>query len=281
MKSFVPLLGSALALAIASPACAQDSAAREDTVFDGDYLSVGVGAAVVPSYDGSDDYVVSPVPLVQGSIKGVGINPRAAGLALDFVPDAAEGPGFNLGVAGRLRLNRTRQIKDPVVKSLGELDTAVEVGPTAGVRFPGVLNPYDSLTVTTDVLWDVAGAHDGMVVNPSIAYFTPLSRGMAATLSLNAEYGDDSFADYYYSITPGQSLASGLPAYQADGGFTKAGASLLMAYDLDGELANGGLALFAVGSYSRMLGDAKDSPIVSIRGSANQWAGAIGIGYTF
>ena len=31
----------------------------------------------------------------------------------------------------------------------------------------------------------------------------------------------------------------------------------------------------------RMLGDAADSPITSIRGSANQWRGAVGIGYTF
>jgi len=30
-----------------------------------------------------------------------------------------------------------------------------------------------------------------------------------------------------------------------------------------------------------MLGDPKRSPVTSIRGSANQWFGAVGIGYTF
>lgn len=279
MKFVATALGSAFALATV-PACAQDTEGQKD-VFDGDYLSVGIGAAYGPSYDGSDDYVVSPVPLLQGSFKGVGIDPRAAGLALDFIPDHNRKVGFDLGVAGRVRMNRARQIKDPVVKSLGKLDTAVELGPTAGVSLAGLLNPYDSLTFSVDTLWDVAGAHDGMVVDPSVAYFTPFSRGMAGSLTLSTEYADDDFADYYYSVTPAQAGTSGLPAFQADGGFTKASATLLLGVDLDGELQNGGLALFAVGSYSRMLGDAKDSPFTSIRGSADQWFGAIGVGYTF
>jgi outer membrane scaffolding protein for murein synthesis (MipA/OmpV family) len=265
---------------LAAPAAAQD-AASEPSVFDGDYLSVGVGAAYGPSYAGSDDYVIFPVPLVQGSFHGVGIDPRSGGVALDFIPDPDKGVGFNLGVAGRVRLDRSRKIKDPVVRSLGKLDTAIEVGPTAGVTIAQVLNPYDSLTFTTDALWDVAGAHKGMVVDPAVTYFTPLSRGIAASLSLSAEYADGKFADYYYTITPLGSAASGLPVFDAGSGFTRAGANVLLGFDLDGDLQNGGLALFVVGGYSRMLGDAKRSPVTSVRGSADQWLGAVGLGFTF
>ena len=236
------LLAGALVLPAAAPAAAQDAAAQP-SVFEGDYLSVGVGAAYGPSYAGSDDYVVYPVPLVQGSFHGVAINPRSGGVALDFIPNPDDGVGFNLGVAGRVRLDRAHRIKDPVVRQLGKLDTAVEVGPTAGVTIPHLLNPYDSLTLGTDILWDVAGAHKGMVVDPSIAYFTPLSRGIAASLSLSAEYADGKFADYYYSITPAGAAASGLPAFDAGSGFTKAGANLLLGFDLDGDLENGGVAL--------------------------------------
>jgi len=268
------------ALALASSAAAQD-AAIEPTVFDGDYLSVGALAAYGPTYAGSDDYTVYPVPLVQGSFHGVAIDPRSGGLALDFIPDPADGLGFNLGVAGRVRLDRAHRIKDPVVRSLGKLDTAVELGPTAGVTIPHLLNAYDSLTLGTDVLWDVAGAHKGMVVDPAVTYFTPLSRGIAASLSLSAEYADSKFADYYYTITPAGSLASGLPVFDAGSGFTRAGANVLLGFDLDGNLANGGLAVVAVGGYSRMLGDARRSPVTSVRGSANQWLAALGIGFTF
>jgi MipA family protein len=265
---------------LASPAMAQD-AASEPSVFDGDYLSIGAGAAYGPSYAGSDDYVVYPVPLLQGSFHGVGIDPRSGGVALDFIPDPEKGAGFNLGVAARVRMDRAHKIKDPVVRSLGKLDTAIEVGPTAGVTIAQVLNPYDSLTFTADALWDVAGAHKGMVVDPSVSYFTPLSRGIAASLSLSAEYADSKFADYYYTITPLGSAASGLPVFDAGSGFTRAGANLLLGFDLDGNLENGGLALVLVGGYSRMLGDAKRSPVTSIRGSADQWLGAVGLGFTF
>jgi outer membrane scaffolding protein for murein synthesis (MipA/OmpV family) len=268
------------ALVLAAPAAAQD-AAPEKSALDGDYLAVGLGAGIAPSYDGSDDYTVFPVPLVQGSLGGVGINPRAGGVALDFIPDPPGKVGFNLGVAARVRMSRTHKVHDPVVNRLGKLDTAVEVGPTVGVSFPHVLNAYDTLTFTVDALWDVAGAHDGMVVDPLVSYTTPLSRGILANLSLNAEYGDGRFADYYYSVSPAGSLASGLPAFDADGGFEKVGTRLLLGCDLDGDIANGGPAVFLLGGYTRMLGDARRTPLTSLRGSADQWLGAAGFAYTF
>ncbi len=120
---------------LAATALAQDAseggppAGVEDSVFSGDYLSVGVGAALNPSYTGSDDYVVTVLPIIQGSLGGIDINPRAGGLKLDFVQDPAEGIAFDAGIAARIRGNRNNQIKDEVVLQYGELDTAIEVGP--------------------------------------------------------------------------------------------------------------------------------------------------------
>lgn len=251
------------------------------TIFDGDWISVGVGAAYSSSYDGSDDYGVSVLPIVQGSLGGVDISPRAGGLALDFVPDAKDGPGFDAGIAMRVRSSRASDIKDPVVATLGKLDTAIEIGPSVGISFPRQLNPFDSVSIGLDVRRDVAGAHGGIVLDPSIGYFTPLSRSMIASLTLGAEYGDDSFADHYYSVSPAQSVVSGLPAYQADGGFNKASATLLLGADLDGDVTNGGFSLVGLLGYSRLLGDAKRTPLTSVRGSANQWLVAGGVSYTF
>lgn len=273
-----------LALALAAPAFGQSHPPAEsgESVFDGDYLSVGVGGAYGPSYDGSDDMVLYPAALVQGSLGGIGISSRGAGVALDFIRAPESGVDFDLGVTGQLRTSRSRQIEDPVVASLGKLDEALEIGPTVGISIPKVLNPYDSLSFSLDASWDIAGAHGGMVIEPSINYFTPLSRGIAASLSLTAEHGDSDFMDYYYSVTPAQAAASGLPAFDPDGGgWTKAGGNLLLGFDLDGNLENGGLAIVVAGSYMRMLEDAKRSPFTSVRGSADQWTGALGIGYTF
>lgn len=277
-------LASALALLLAAPAFAQSGPVAEggESVFDGDYLSVGIGGAYGPSYDGSDDFVLYPAGLVQGSLGGVGISSRGAGVALDFIPAPEDGIDFDLGITTQVRTSRVRQIKDPVVESLGELDYGIEVGPTFGIGIPKVLNPYDSLSFTLDLSWDINGAHGGMVIEPSVNYFTPLSRGIAASLSLTAEHGDSDFMDYYYSVTPAQTAASGLPTFDPDGGgWSKAGTNLLLGFDLDGNLENGGLAIVVVGSYMRMLSDAADSPFTSVRGDADQWTGAFGIGYTF
>ena len=269
-----------LALANAAPAWAQNVEnlpADEDTVFDDNWLSVGVGAVYSPSYRGSDDYVVSPVPIIQGQLGPVGINPRAGGFSLDFVNDDSEGATISGGIAAGLNRNRAAQIEDAVVLSYGELDTAIEVGPSIGVSFSGLLNPFDSLSFNLDTLFDVAGAHSGTIVSPGVTYFTPLSRGMAISLSVGGRYVDDDYADYYYSVPAGGIL----PAYRADGGWESVGVNLLGAVDLNGDVTDGGLAIIVLGGYSRLMGDAKRSPFTSIQGDADQWMGALGIGYTF
>ena len=282
--------GAALFL-IAAPLAAQDPGdepqtpdSYEGTVFDGDWMTIGLGAVLNPSYDGSDDYVVSPLPLVQGNLFGVAINPRPAGIALDFIPDGDNKINFNLGVAAKLNRNRATRIKDDVVAKYGELDTSVEVGPTVGLSFPGVLNPYDSVSINADILWDVSGASDGMTINPSVTYFTPVSKGAAISFSLSARHVDDDYARYYYSVPVAPAavpVADRLPVFNADGGFDKVGATLLVGVDFDGDLTNGGLAGFLLGGYSRVVGDAADTPFTSIRGSESQWLIGAGLGYTF
>ena len=254
----------------------------EQSVFDGDYLTAGIGVAVGPSYEGSDNYTISPLPVVLGSFGGIDFQPRGPGIAFDFIPDRKGAKvDFIFGPVVRARFDRQNSIKDPVVRSLGELDFALEIGPFAGVQVNRVLHPYDSLTAQVDLRWDVAGAHEGMVVFPSLTYFTPLSRGVITSLAISGEYVDNDYADYYFSISPAGSAASGLPAFTATSGWKNVGATMLTAVDLDGDATNGGLALIFLGSYSRMLGDPKRSPVTSIRGSANQWFGAVGVGYTF
>lgn len=287
----IPALLAAGAAFAALPAFADENAAdpttqrpadaEADTVFDGDWVSIGAGVGYGPSYSGSDDYVLFPVPLIQGRLGGVSIRPRPAGVALDFIPDTNDGVGFSLGPVILLRSDRANQIEDPIVASAGQLETAIEIGGNAGVSMPGVLNPYDQLSFSVDITHDINGAHGGTAISPDISYFTPLSRGMIAMLSVSVEHGDRKFMDYYYSVSPTQSAASGLPTYTAGSGWTKAGANLIVGVDLDGDLTNGGLGLVFIGGYSHMLGDAKDTPYTSIRGSADQWFGGAGIGYTF
>ena len=135
-----------------------------EAMMGGDYLAIGFGGALVPSYDGSDDYTFSVLPVIQGSVGGIGISPRPGGVALDLIADSGPGPQFALGPSARIRLNRSSDGKDPVVALLPERDTALELGPTVGISVSRVLHAYDSLSLDVDARWDVLGAHGGMVV---------------------------------------------------------------------------------------------------------------------
>ncbi|HUD27691.1 MAG TPA: MipA/OmpV family protein [Novosphingobium sp.] len=273
------LLAAAAAFT-AVPAFAQE--APEESVFDGDHLTIGVGAGYVPSYRGSDDYVINAVPIVRGKVEGIEFNPRLSGVAVDVIPDGKDDKiGFTLGPVVGVTFNRKNQIKDDVVKAAGKLDTAVELGVSGGITVYKLLNPYDSLNITTDVKWDVAGAYSGMTYTPMVSYTTPLSKAILTTLAVSARHVDDKYARYYYSVTPEQSAASGLPTYNAEGGWETASVTLLTGYSLAGDLRKGGWAIFGVANYSRLLNDAKDTPFTSIRGDADQWAFGAGVAYTF
>ncbi|WP_347302040.1 MipA/OmpV family protein [Croceibacterium sp. TMG7-5b_MA50] len=293
------LTGAAtLAALLAMPAIAQDVAAPGSVgttgqgavpeqidagVLDGDFLVIGAGVGYTPTYEGADDYTVTPFPAVAGRVGGIGIAPRAGGLALDLIADydTAGNVQFQLGPVARLRFGRDGDTGDDVVNLLDDQDLAVEVGANAGITFAQVLHPYDRLTVSTDVRWDVAGAHDGMVVTPGVSYLTPLSRGIFAALNVNAEWVDDSFAEYYYGLDAQQAAITGLPRYDADGGFKSAGVNLIAGFDLNGDITDGGLSIVGLASYNRLFGSAEDTPFTSIRGSADQWVGGIGLAYTF
>jgi len=276
-------------LAVTPPAHAQSpgslgtlgKADSDRNAFEGDWFAVGMGLTVTPTYDGSNDYDFMPLPLMQGSLGGIGINLRAGGLSLDFIPERKGRLNFSLGPVARIRTNRDRQVKDEVVDSLVRLDTAVELGPSAGISIDRILHKRDVLSFSADVRWDVAGAHRGMTAGPSVTYFTPVNRGAGIALNLDVDYGDGKFMDYYYSVSPENAAASGLTPFAAKGGFYRAGGFVAAGVDFNGNLLDGGFIAFTILGYSRMLNDAAASPFTSERGSPDQFIGSFGLGYTF
>lgn len=280
-----PAVEAAAAPQQAAPAPTAPMMAFTKPVFDETWATIGLGAGLVPSYAGSDDYIAFPLPLIVGRVGGVGIRPNGPGLTFDVLsPKPGLGPRktrLAFGPAFRIRNDRNIQIGDNVVESAGELDMALEVGLNAAVSFPSVFKPLDTLTIGAQVRWDVLGAHEGMVIEPQINYATPLGKAFVLQVQAQMEFVDDSFADYYFSVTPPQRLASGLPVFAAEGGLNRVGTLAILNYDLSGNALDGGWSVYGVGGYSRLLGDAADTPFTSLRGDANQFIAGLGVGYTF
>jgi outer membrane scaffolding protein for murein synthesis (MipA/OmpV family) len=269
------------AFVAAAPAVAQSAdTSLPDPNDRSDTFTIAGGAAYIPDYEGSDDYRIIPAAAVRGRLGGIGFFTRATYLYVDVVPRGEGKLEFDAGPIAGVRLNRNGKIKDDFVDALPELNTAFEVGAFAGVTYHGLTNPYDALSFRLDVVKDVGNAHESTLITPTLDFGTPLSRNTYVGLSLSAEWAGGGYADYYYSITPADALASGLPVYDADGGFKSWRLGLLVNQSLTGDLTHG-LSLFGTGAYSHLSGDFRNSPIVDDRGSAGQWLAAVGLAYTF
>lgn len=266
-------------LLTAAPALAQTEAPTPPT---GDLFSLGLGAAYAPSYEGSDDYVVTPAVILRGRVSGFNFFSRATALYLDLArEDPAAKTDLLIGPMGNLRFDRSSRIEDEAVKRLGELDLAVELGAFVGVGQTGLLNPYDYGQARLDFVHDVTGTHRGYVLTPTLEYGTPLSRLTYVGAGLSADYASGEFADTYYSVDRAGTARSGLRSFDADSGFKNARFTLLATHMLTGDLTTSGLGVFAVGSYSRLFGDFKNSPLVRDVGDADQYFAAVGLNYTF
>ena len=272
---------------LGAPALAQNQPAAgqlpsPEEISKRDTVTVGVGGAITPDYEGSDDYRVIPAAAIRGQVSGISFSTRGTYLYVDVVPDSGGKVDFNAGPIAGIRLTTYRHIHDDVVELLPKRKRAFEVGGFAGVSLHGLTNPYDTLGFRVDVTHDIGSAHKSTIFSPNVEFSTPLSRTTYASLSAGMEFVSNKFADYYYTITPADRLATGnvLPVFDADGGMKNWKLGLLLNQSVSGDLLHG-FSVFGLGQYSRLVGDFKRSPIVSQRGSASQWLGALGVAYTW
>ena len=289
-KILLPLAVAAVVATI-TPATAQDagvpptsSGTNQQFDVNADTITIGGGGVYLTDYEGSNDYRWTPAPAAVGSIKGFGFTLAGNRLSIDLIPnDPNSTIDFQAGPIGVVNFNRNNidNIDDRRVRVLGEIKTAIELGGYVGIGKTGVItSPYDKLSVTVSYRHDVSNAHDSGIWQPSVNYLTPLSTKAAVALFATAERAGRGYGTTYFSVSPTQSIASGLPTYNARGGWKNYTLGGLATYSLTGNLLKG-FKLVAGGTYRRMLNDFADSPLVSIAGSKNQWLGAVGLAYTF
>ncbi|MBY0521480.1 MAG: MipA/OmpV family protein [Sphingomonas sp.] len=288
------LLPAALAAgSIVAPAQAQEAPADRPPPVAGpadpnadsgrDTVTIGGGIGVVPSYEGSNNYVIIPAAAVRGRISGFNFASRGTVLSVDLLRDRSpSGLDIQFGPAINVNFNRVGRRVDARVKQLSTRKLALEAGGYFGIAKTGVLtSPYDTLGASVTVLADTTGIHNSYTITPMVTYGTPLSRKAYVGLSLSGTWAGDGYARSYFGVTAPESVRSGLPVFaNAKGGFKNYTIGTLATYSLTGDLRHG-LGIFFIGSYSRYYGDFARSPLVSVAGNPNQFVGAVGLGYTF
>ncbi|MFZ5965487.1 MipA/OmpV family protein [Thalassococcus sp. BH17M4-6] len=238
-------------VAVAAPA----PAPRPAFVF-----SLRGGVAANPAYFGSDETEIGP----------------DLGFKFHFLrlpggrefgnPDPwADTPGWDFH--GALAVIGERDPNDhSELAGLDKVDTAVELG--FGIGYTA-----RNFEAFADVRRGFGG-HEGYVLEAGAdAVFRPSDR-LKLTLGPRVLFGDDTYSDTYFGVSPAEASAR-LPAYDADGGLVSVGAELGMLYQI-----NDVWGLEGAVTYDAFQNDAEDSPIVR-HGSSDQWGIRFGLTRVF
>ena len=120
------------------------------------------------------------------------------------------------------------------------------------------------------------GGHDGFVGEVSADYVLRDGDDWLFSVGPRMTLGDGKYQRAYFGVSPTAAAASGLPAYDIDGGVHAVG---LTAGYLRQLSPNWGLAAYA--RYDRLVGAAARSPVVRQLGSRDQPSVGVAISYTF
>ena len=230
-----------------------------------------LGAGVKPEYEGSEDYETTMLATgkleygsyyleIQGAALRVNVSPLGN---IDFGPSVS----FNQG---------RDNVENERVARMRDIDDTVEAGAFVKIPVRRLFNKRDRLEFDLEFLADTGSVHEGYKVNFGLSYKYLLTKRLHLGASLFAAYADGDYTQTYFGVDADNSLRSGLPQYEADGGFKDAGIGVNALYRV-----NRNWGVTAIARYKQLLGDAADSPIVDKEGSAGQAMVGIGLLYRF
>ncbi len=246
--------------------------------------TLGAGVGVSPDYEGSEDY--EPVPVLNARVAWqegyfVQLGPstlRALQLRANILPreGSALGPGnFQFGPLANYRPERD-DVDNDRVDDLKKVDAAMELGAFVGYAFNLQGDPRTSLGINFQFAADVTDSHGGWLYQPAVDFRSPLGDALSFSARVFSTYASDDYMRTYFGIDSRNAARSGLETFDADAGFKDVGLNLGLTYDLIQNWQVGARA-----SYTRLLGDAKDSPVTDDEGSANQFFAGLLINYRF
>jgi outer membrane protein len=234
--------------------------------------TLGLGPAIVPEYEGSDESQLVPLPFVKAQ-KGP-YEARLLGLHLtsNVIPD----PNWRFGPSINVRRGYDDVDQKPVRQL--DVDREFELGVKGGYDFPikQALFAKSTLSLATEFLADVSDKSNGYVITPSITYKMLLSERWDAAIGGDFTYASDGYMSYYFGVSDGDAAKTGLDEHGADADVKNTALNLSVGYAItEAWRAN----LF--GQYRRLFGDAKNSPIVDDKGDANNLLAGLVISYTW
>lgn len=217
-------------------------------------LSIGVGPEYKPDYFGSDDYEWVADPEVYVKFRNfVFLDNDGADLALFGFS------GFSFGPS--LRIVGDRDEEDNIaLAGLGDIDHTLEIGGFAATKF------VDRFLFRAKIRKGITGGHDGLIVDAAGTALLFRYGRVSTSVSGQASWIGNRYADTYFSINPTQAANSGYAEYDAERGLRDVGGSL-NAYINIGKR----WSLNPYVSYRYIFSEYADTPFIRINGDQNQY----------
>jgi outer membrane scaffolding protein for murein synthesis (MipA/OmpV family) len=217
-------------------------------------LSLGVGPVYRPDYFGSDDYEFAADPAAYVRFKNfVFLDDDGADFGLIGFSNFRFGP--------TIRITGEREEDDnPALAGLGDVGTTFEFGGFAAATF------VDRYSVKFRVRQGIATGHRGMVVDGNATALLFRFGRVSTSVSAQTAWIGNDYADAYFSVDPAQSMASGLPVYDADRGFRDIGGSFNAYINVARRWS-----INPYVSYRYIFDNVGDTPIIKQFGDRNQF----------
>ncbi|EQB01442.1 hypothetical protein L288_17815 [Sphingobium quisquiliarum P25] len=225
---------------------------------DGDHITLGVGVAAVPEFEGSKGYRVLPIPLLD-----VRAGQFFASLGDGIGVHIVDTPTLKLG--GSVTYVRGYRRRD-VPEGIDSLSDAAGARLFTSLRLGGAIATVGATRV-------IGGGTRGTIADARLSYPVQTAQRVTIIPTLATSWADDKHMRRYFGVTPSEAAASGLAAYRPSSGFKDVSAIVTANYRLAG-----GLNIAGSAGVTRLFDKAADSPFVERRW---QPAGFVGIAYSF
>ncbi len=228
-------------------------------------FALGAGVAIVPDYEGSQDYQLFPLPYATVEWEDVSFMELQGNLLrVNLLPS----PTLQLGVA--LQFRRARDdVANTQVDNLRDVDAALEMGGFVGFTVGG-------WRTSLLVVQDTAGAHDGLLFTLSAGHTRSLGKPLTVRVGVSTTYADKNYMGTYFSVDAANAQMSGLPIFAAKEGLKDVRVNLTLRVRWSSRWSTLGII-----EYARLFGDAANSPIVKNVGSVDQFSTGIIVIYSF